>query len=121
MGPHYIEWSPCEILICELEVQRKGRWDWEATIGGVVIRVLCNSSGHCDAWKERFKGPNYRALAEKTKAEKSKEEKKEEKAVDLESGTSGSSTAVGSCNKVDDTRVEGAKAKSKRGLFRFLT
>jgi hypothetical protein len=131
MGPNFVEWSPCAILICELEIQRKGRWGWEATVDGVVIEVSSSSSGHCEAWREKgFKKPNYRTLAETAKAEKLEQQKKENKVVDLESGTSGSSTplvesrnssSIPSTTEVDNTSVEGRRDKFKRGIFSLLS
>jgi hypothetical protein len=129
MGPYLVEWSPCAILIYELEIQRKGRWFWEATVDGVVIQVSSSSSGHCEAWLEKgFKKPNYRTLAETAKGEKLEQEKKENKVIDSESGTAGSSTPVESRNsssissttELDNTNVEVRTDKLKRGLFDLL-
>jgi len=129
-GPHFVEWSPCAILIYELEIQRKGRWLWEATVDGVVIQVSSTSSGHCEAWREKgFTKPDYRALAETATAEKLEQEKKDNKVVYSESTTSGSSTAVVGRNsnsvstipEADDTRVEGMGNKFKRRVLSILS
>jgi hypothetical protein len=130
MGPNIVEWSPCAILIYELEIQRKDRWFWEATVDGVVIQVSSSSSGHCEDWREKgFKKPNYRKLAETAKAEKLEQQKKENKVVDYESGTSGSSTPVENRNSSsilsttegDNTKAEGRRDKFKRGIFSLLS
>jgi hypothetical protein len=129
MGPNLVEWSPCAILIYELEIQRKDKWLWEVTVDGVVIQVSSTSSGHCEAWREKgFEKPNYRALAETAKAEKLEKQKKENKVVDSESETPGSNTPVESRNsssasttEVDNTRVEGRTGKFKRGIFNLLS
>jgi hypothetical protein len=130
MGPNIVEWSPCAILICELEIQRKDRWSWEATVDGVVIQVSSTSSGHCEAWQEKgYKKPNYRKLGETAKTEKLEQQKKESEVVDSESGTSGSSTPVESRNSSsllsstegNNTKAEGRRDKFKRGVFGLLS
>jgi len=129
-GPNTFEWSPCAILICELEIQRKDRWSWEATVDGVVIQVSSSSSGHCDAWREKgFKKPNYRKLAETAKTEKLEQQKEEGKVVDSKSGTSGSSALVESRNSSsilsstegNNTKAEGRRDKFKRGVLGLLS
>jgi hypothetical protein len=82
------EWSPCAALICELEAQQSGDWQWVATVDGVTISVEGCSSGHCNAWREKeYKKPNYKALA-KSEAEAVKKD------VKSEGASSTSSTAV---------------------------
>lgn len=133
ISEHFTEWSPCAALICELEIQRKGRWFWDATVDGLVIDVSSNSSGHCEAWQEKgFKRPDYRALAEAEKAENRNQEK-EEKAANSGSGTSGSgttaesgiSTPITTTTEVDDpkgdlSQGEGRRNKFKRRLLSLL-
>lgn len=133
ISEHFTEWSPCAALICELEIQRKGRWSWDATIDGLVIHVVSSSSSHCEAWQEKdFKRPDYRALAEAEKAENRIQEK-EEKAVNSGSGTSvssttaesGISTPITTSTGVDDpkggpSQGEGRRNKFKRQLLGLL-
>lgn len=84
-----LEWSPCSTLICELEAQRKGRWNWTAIVDGVEIKVSCTSSGHCDNWKQKgYKQPNYKALAETEK------KSRESNGPESQGNTSGSDTGV---------------------------
>lgn len=127
ISERFTEWSPCAALICELEIQRKGRWFWDATVDGLVIDVNSNSSGHCEAWQEKgFKRPDYRALAEVEKAENRNQEKKEEKAANSESGTSGSSTTVESgistsittTTEVDDPKGDPSQGEGRRNKFK---
>ncbi len=124
------EWSPCATLICELEAQRKDRWEWEVTMDDVLIHVGSHSSGHCTAWlKKGFKPPDYRALAEAERAERAgnqNREKEEEGVATSGSGTlepspavdSGVSITVSTTTEVDDPKWEHSRREGKKNRFK---
>ncbi len=123
----FTEWSPCATLICELEAQRKNRWEWDVTIDGVVIHVSGHSGGHCENWRNRgFKPPDYRTLAETEKAENQNELKEEEEVASSGSGTSepstavesGVSTSISTTIEVDDHNWEHSRREGKRSRFK---